>query len=185
MAIITLPEVRGLLSIPNSDTSRDGLIATLIPLVQERVMKYCNNSFDFYNIQSYDSSFTFDSSANTITDSNSNFVVNNWKADLEFRIAGSLYNDGIYTVKTVTAGVLTTKEDIVDESPSDTPDDDTIYILLQAIKFPTAVKIPVSIYIDWLSRNNHHVLLSERAGDWSGQYKTEAQVLSQFNAWRK
>ncbi len=182
MAIITLSEVKSLLQI--SDSSKDTIINTLIPIVQKRVMRYCRNSFDNYLIRSYDSKFTF-SSAKTITDANSNFLVNNWAAGLEFRINGSLYNDGIYTVSTVTASVLTTNEALKNESPADDPDNNTIYVLLQSINFPDDVKIPTMIYIDWLSYNNHHVVLNEATGDWSGRYKTEQEVLSQFDAWRK
>lgn len=191
MPIITLSEVKALLNI--TDTSKDTLISTLIPIVQDKVVRYCHNTFDIPLIRSYADTFTFAGTAKTITDSDAQFLNNYFTAGLEIRIKNSIYNDGTYTIKTVTAGVLTTNEALADESPY-TPSTDSKSFqsgygktptIIQAIKFPEGIKIPTMIYIDWLSVNNHHVLLNERIGDWSGQYKKESDVLSQFNDWRK
>lgn len=43
MAIITLSEVKTLLSI--TDSSKDSVITALIPIVEEFVIRYCNNDF--------------------------------------------------------------------------------------------------------------------------------------------
>ncbi len=191
MPIITLADVKSLLQI--TDTSKDALITTLIPIVQDKVVRYCHNTFDMPMIRSYGDTFTFDASQKTITDSNSEFVNNNFIAGLEIRIKNSVYNDGTYTINTLTAAVLTTNETLVNESPyvpsTDSNAFDSGYgktpTIIQAIKFPQAIKIPTMIYIDWLSVRNHHVMLNERAGDWSGAYQKEADVLSLFNDWRK
>lgn len=45
MAIITRDEVKTLLSIPSTDTSRDDFIDTMIPVVEDFVKEYCANDF--------------------------------------------------------------------------------------------------------------------------------------------
>jgi hypothetical protein len=65
------------------------------------------------------STYTFNASANTITDSNSGFVTAGFSVGEKITITGSQSNDGVYTVGVVTASTITVQEagSITNESP--------------------------------------------------------------------
>jgi len=45
MAIITVEEVKTLLSIPGDDVTKDDVIETMIPIVEDFVKRHCNDEF--------------------------------------------------------------------------------------------------------------------------------------------
>jgi len=121
MPIITQAKVKTLLQIDG--TTYDDLIDELIPIVQDFIVDYCNNSFKDTNVHLTASTISFaDTDPDTILDSVSGFVDAEFSADMEIVVEGSDHNDGMYTLDTVAAGTLTLIEadELVTEAAGNT-----------------------------------------------------------------
>lgn len=108
MAIITRAKVKTLLQIADATTTYDDLIDELIPIVQDFIVDYCNNSFKDINVRMIASTISFaDTDPDTILDSSSGFVNAKFSADMEIVVEGSDHNNGMFTLDTVIAGTMT------------------------------------------------------------------------------
>lgn len=106
MPIITKAKVKTLLQITND--TYDELINELIPIVQDFIVDYCNNTFKDPNIQINASTISFaDTDPDTILDSLSGFVTAKFDADMEIVVSGSKHNNGMLTIASVAAGTIT------------------------------------------------------------------------------
>ena len=182
MPIITAQEVRDILQISTTDTTVDFSIAKLIPLVQKKVVRYCNNSFLNYNIQYEASTLAFVSSAPaSITDSDSGFLESFFSVG-DYKIFGSKLNDKIVSVLTVAAGSLTLADDetLIDEAAENS-------ILITKVEFPEDIKIPVATMISYLMKQQGKFVTSESLpGGYSATYKDEKDIMSSlFREYRK
>jgi len=121
MAIITKAKVKTLLQI--DVTTYDDLIDELIPIVQDFIVDYCNNSFKDTNVSMIASTISFaDTDPDTILDSASGFVDAEFSADMEIVVEGSEHNNGMFTLDTVVAGILTliATDELVTEAAGNT-----------------------------------------------------------------
>ena len=106
MAIITQAKVKTLLQI--ADTTYDDLIDELIPIVQDFIVDYCNNSFKDNNIYMIASTISFaDTDPDTILDSLSGFVDADFAANMEIVVEDSDHNNNMFTIDSVIAGTIT------------------------------------------------------------------------------
>jgi len=183
MAIVTTAEVKTLLQI--SGTSQDTLIDTLIPLVQDYVLAYCNTNFPIKNRYVRSGNITFTSGTPAmINDAASSFVDAKFTDGMHVLISGSVDNDKIVEVETVTAGVLTLAagETLITETFSDTD------IFLQKIKFPTPLKNTVAKMIGFnLEKNTSKGKKSEKVGSYSVSFSTEypENIMAELRTYRK
>lgn len=197
MAIITLAEVKTLLQI--SDSSKDSLITALIPIVQSFITSYCNNYFEVvagpnydilrktnmsqkYYIESYNISFV--ATGRKINTSDNDFVSSGFIAGAHVRVSGSLVNDGIYKITSVTANemILDSAETLTDEPSGN------VLVRLSMVNFPVGIKMPVAKFIAFeLNKQNNNGLQSESLADYSysksGDYP--ASLLKTLNVFRK
>lgn len=101
--IINKANIKTLLGI--TSTAYDTKIDACIPIVMDNIIESCNNPFLFKNINGYvynNASMTFTSTTLTLNTHDISLDVGDW-----FRIHGSLYNDGIYQIKTIVGEVIT------------------------------------------------------------------------------
>ena len=183
MAIVTTAEVKTLLQL--SGTTYDRLIETLIPLVQDYVLAFCNTNFPIKNRYVRSGNITFTSGTPAkINDAASSFVDAKFTDGMHVLISGSVDNDKIVEVDTVTAGVLTLKtgETLVTETFSDTD------IILQKVKFPTPLKNTVAKMIGFnLDKNSSKGKKSEKVGAYSVTFSTEYpdNIMAELRTFRK
>jgi|GEM_PF-2045241 len=184
--IITLAEIKQLLQL---GSDHDDVIAELIPIVQDFVIKYCNNFFELMPDKIYRTAITisFDSTLKTINDSDSRFVSAGFPSGLHCRVAGSKFNDGIYKIESVTAGTISLDDDetLIDESA----DGETV-MSITVVKFPAGIKLPVSQMIGFnLDTKAMKGISSESLGDHSISYSSNGaypdNILRGLNQYRK
>lgn len=104
--IATLAEIKTIIGISQSDTSKDSTIKTFMQIIEEEIHDICKNDFlrerDLINEKYLSSSLniSFEASSYKILDSDNNFDTAFIAGD-SIKVFGSLYNDGIYLVDTV------------------------------------------------------------------------------------
>lgn len=181
MAITTLAKVNNLLGYTTGDdTTRDNLISTLIPIIQDKVIKYTRNDFLNKNVQ-IDGAFAFvNGSPDTITDSQEGFV----DADIvagDYRIRFSKHNSGIVTVSSVAAGTLTlsTTTTVVNESADNS-------ILITQVKWPAGIDVDVANLINYyLSPKKGQGIKSESLpGGYSVTFASEVDLMKPFEVYK-
>jgi hypothetical protein len=188
MPITTLMEAKTLLQIPLTEVGDDPLIDKLIHQVQERVVRYCNNSFLLYGAQVYGTGFAFVAALTTpvpanakITDSGSEFVTAGFVSGADVKVRGSIGNDGIYAVKTVAAGTLTLEA-------SESLEDETAgrFIVMTRIRWPKDIVLPVASLIRYYMEKSGKLVTSETLpGGYTAAFKSEEDMLHLFDQWRK
>ena len=170
MPIITSAETKALLQIPTAVTTWDTLIATLIPIVQDKVVEYCNHRFINIDVQIEGTTIAFVTGAPaTITDSESGFSDALFSSGDDISVRGSYRNDGIYATQTVAAGLVTlaTGETLVSET-QDTPHS----IMITRVVWPKAMKPEVALAIRYLINKQGKTVNSESLpGGYSAQYQ--------------
>ena len=188
MAIITTAEVKTILRI--GDSSEDAFIAAMIPFIQDFVITYCNNSFEFKKDDIYleSSGISFVNSTNKIVDDAEGFVEAGFVNGMEVKIFGSLYNDGIKLVDTVLAASLE-----LDSGESLTDEDEGLNVLITWVKFPEGIKPAVAKLIGYDIQNSiSNRIKSERVGNESYTYENEKgtgiypkELLNNFRTWKR
>jgi len=187
--IITTEEVKGILQISGSN-EYDSLIGTLIPIVQDFVIKYTNNHFEVLT----DSVFTEATTLSFVSgppakilDSQNQFIENGFTSGVHVRVLGSKLNDGIYKVASLEAGVLTLSNDesLIDESA-----DSEISIRITMVQFPQGLKLPVAKMVGYhFDKKNFSGVQSERFGDYSVSFQTAGSypksILDELDQYRQ
>ena len=172
MPIITVQEVKYLLHY--TDDTYDTRIKTWIPYVRDRAVLLCNNKFTNDDcITENADDLVFASATNpTITTTDEGFTEDNFKANMDVYIKGSLLNDGFYTISTVTSTVmtLTTSDELSDETS--TAQDTTVTIT--QVKWPDGLKpiIANMIRYDMIDRMGRSGVKSERIGNYAVTYES-------------
>jgi len=180
MPIITAAEVKSI-GLQTTATTWDTLIAALITIAQAKILNYCGIRY-FLNqdVKIYGSGIALVSGTPaTITDSGSGFVDADFVAG-DYKIYGTSHNNKIVTVQTVAAGTLTlaTGETLTSEIAGDE-------ITIIKVDWVDAMKYDVIMFIIWMMHEDGKLVNSESLpGGWSGQYRTEKEMLSAFNGYR-
>ena len=118
--LCTLAEAKTILR--KNDAEDDSSLDELLRYAQEDLVEYLNNHFQSRIITYYASSIAFVSgSPDTITDSDSEFVTEGFKAGDDIAVEYAFDNNGIYELSSVAAGTLTltTTNELVDMDPDD------------------------------------------------------------------
>lgn len=169
MPIVTLEQVKALKGI--SDNTYDTQISTLIPIIQSQIVAITRNKFKLDEPAYTAETIAFvdnDPSADTITDSESEFVTQDFEGITDLCVEDSVKNDGIYHVDTVVAGTITlqTTESLINESAGNE-------VVLTWVKFPDDLKQVASDMI-WfkIQRQSGVGVKSESLGDYSYTLET-------------
>jgi hypothetical protein len=171
--IITLAQVKSILQI--ADTSQDTLISLLIPEIQKSIVRRCNNSFLNTDVQLVASTIAF--TTTMITDSDSHFIDEGYFFNgMDLKVYGSKLNDGIFEIKTVAAGTLTTETAITQCQPTrvETAENE---IILTMVDFSKIDKFDIAMLMKYYLAKQGKLVNSESlpGGD-SNSYKSENET---------
>lgn len=180
--IATLAEIKTLLGI--SDTTKDAQITALIPLVEDDLLTYCNNTFES-KIATWGGSLTPTQAGTVYTFVGVGFSDSLIVSGDYIRVSGTLRNDGYYHVTNVTDTVIT-----VDTATINEPE---VSAHIAAIEIPAALKIYFSKMIGWNLYNfKSGGMSSESIGNYSYSMKDggtgdagyPADILKGLDRWR-
>ena len=170
MPIITVRETKNLLNW--TDDNRDTQIRTMIPYVRDTVSLICNTRFTNKKCETnYANDIVFASATNpTITTTDEGFTEDNFKANMDIYVVGSLLNDGFYNLNAVSSTVMTLQatDALQDEITSA---QDTIVTITQ-VKWPESIKPVVAnmLRYDIITRMTRTGVKSERIGNYAATY---------------
>lgn len=112
--VITLSKTKTLLQI--SDTSRDSLIESLIPLVEQAIVDYCNNYFIDEDVSlngikipkayMYNNDLQFVNSTHSIDNSVSDLTSYDFNVGDSIRVFNSKFNDQSFTIESINSGSI-------------------------------------------------------------------------------
>jgi len=201
MALMTTAEVKSILGITAS--TYDTQIAYFIPLVEEDLIDYLNNTFsDGYVYRESASAFTFvrgdSDTADYITDTEAEFVEKGFLSGMDVIVQGGGANVGLHTVDSASTDKLKLSDYgiLIGQDQNDTKDDNYIgTILISRVKWPNALKLPAAQMV-WYLINDAKAsnVQSEKLDDYSVTYKALAvagsnaypvEVLDRLQKWRK
>ena len=186
MPLLTRAEAKHF--IQEVSTGYDALIDTWIPIVQADIIEYCNNAFRDRMISRRavggiafvrGSTLTSSNSPDRITDDDEELSTNEgagFKSGMDIIVEGSVTNDGVYTVDTVSSAALS----ILSTGVFISQDQDDYYtgagqgigaILISRVSWPKPLK-PIAAKMIWsqISDAKPGNVQSESIGDYSVTY---------------
>lgn len=150
----------------------DALITTLIPIIQDKIVDYCNNSFltDIY----LNDTMTFTASTNTIT---GDFPTAGFKIKDNIKIFDSDYNDGFAEILEISSTQIKVDKELTTEETS---------VTVRQVKFPESLKLlVVDLLRYYLSDKGKLVKSESMPSGYSVTYKDESEIMRPFNQFRK
>ena len=176
MPITIRDEVKVLLQIASSDTSKDDIIDSLIVKVQDFIVRNINNFIvpEFYF---YGESISFVASSKKIIDADSGIDTNAFAVGNDIIVLGSYQNDKVFTIATVSESEIVTNEAIVNEEAG-------ALIYIRRIRFTEDIKISVADFIAG-KLNKEKTVKSRSLGDHSESFFTHTELLETFATFRK
>ena len=172
--IVRLAQVKALLQI--TSTTYDTLIQTLIPIIEDDVIRYCNTAWqDRYIYRESGGSIAFvKGDPDTITDSESLFVAYGFADDMDIYVEGaSGTNQGVHTIASAKSGVLdlTTSNQIINQDPDDTNAHAMGAVRISRINWPTGIQWPAAQMIKFRVDNpTPNDAVMEKIDDYLIQY---------------
>lgn len=160
--LITRQEVKDRLNI--TDTTKDDFIDAMILDLRDWLTEYLANPFINPNLYYTSDTISFD--GKTISDSDSQFVIEGFVDDMDIFIFGSSNNDGHYTIKDVLAGSMDAVNEVFtyEEAGEFSP---KIY----QVQFPSGLKSIVANMIKWqMNQFTSQNISSEKIGNYSVSY---------------
>lgn len=158
--ITNLEEIKSILGITSE--TYDDQIDTLRPLCEQEFFEYTNNYFKtdiWYESSNIYFEAATDSTPAYIKDSDEEFVSEDFHADFDILVEGSYYNDSVYPVDAVSAGILTigdSADTIVDE------DNDETHPRITLLKYPRDLpQIIASMVWEEIKKNQNYGIKSE------------------------
>ena len=183
MPILTLDRTKELLLIEASDSSNDSLINLLIPIVQQKIITYCNNYFLDIDYRLTTDTFAFVAATPSITDSDDGFIDAGFIATNDIRVRGSKLNDKVFLINSLIAGVIT-----VDSIPTliEEENDDTIEISITKVVFPVDLEIDaVNLLYRYMVKSGKLVESESLPGGYSVKFQSMENLLKPFNLYRR
>ncbi len=180
--ILTVDEVKQMLGIPTATETDNAQILALLPVVQDNVFDYMNNLFlnDEVYISSSAISFAAPASGvnSLITGTGETFITEGFFAGAVFVVAGSLINDAIYEIFSLTETIITLPANTIikTEAVGET-------VLIQRMDIPEGVKLAMAKMIgDDLKKSMSagSVAESEKVGDYSVKFSTSTGKLASY-----
>ena len=181
--IATLAEIKTLLGI--TDTSKDAQITALIPMVENDVLQYCNNSFESA-FATWGGSVTPTQAGSVYTFVGTAFLASLITSGDYIHVTGTLRNDGYYHVTNITDTVITVDSPMINEP--------AITASIAAVEIPAGLKIYFAKMIGWNVYNfKSSGLSSESIGNYSYSMKDgasgdagyPADMLKGLDRWRR
>ena len=181
--IVTLAQVKALMRI--TSTTYDTVIQSLIPIVEDDVIRYCNTAFQDGYIYSEGSTLaTVRGDPDTITDSDSNWVKYGFLAGMDVYIeGGNGTNMGVYQADTVTAGTLTltSVNRLISQDIDDTDDQPVGVLRVSRINWPVAIILPAAQMVWYhIKEGKPTDVVSERIDDYAVTYSSGSGAQMQY-----
>ena len=177
--LITKDEVKQLLQIASTDTTKDELIVSLIVKAQEFIVRRIN-SFFMPGVYAYGSTFSFDATDNSINDSESSFDVDGFAEGNDIIVLGSYQNTRVFEIKEISASKIILTDDVKVKNEASVGQDITI----QRVDFSEDIKLAAADFIASKLRRSKDVK-SESIGDYSATYLTDKEMLTVFSPFKK
>lgn len=174
MSMITVSEVKTLLQI--SVTDYDTLLATLLPIVRDFVVfDLCQNTFKRRLIYIEATTISFDNGTAKISDSDSNFLENDFTNGIDIIVEGSISNDGLYEVASDGALAGSLELDFTNHSGGALVDEDAgESVTITRVEFPRGLKLPVSqLFSHLISQDQLKGVQSEQTGTYAITYLSD------------
>lgn len=137
-------EVKNVLGIATSDTTKDSRITALIPWVIEFACKTLRTRFPG-DIEVSGDGISFTASTKKIADTDAGFE--DIIPGIEIYVSGTLLNDGFYTVSAATSSEITVSETLKDEVAGRT-------VTITNVVFSQALKLTLSKIIGFFLQND-------------------------------
>lgn len=180
--VTSVDKVKNYLNLSLNDTSRDGVINSLIKPVQNFIVSYCNNKFCNYN-NYLTGAFQFIANGKKINLKGiSNSIA--LSKGMDILIKGSLNNDGIYEIKSINGEIalkLADDELIYDEDAGNE-------IFIYRVVFPELLKLTaIKLIVFSMNKKIAEGLTSESIGDYSAGFSGDypESLLRELNVYRK
>ncbi len=198
---MTTAEVKSILGITAS--TYDTQIAFFLPLVEDDLIAYLNNTFsDGYVYRESGSALTFvrgdSDTADYITDTEAEFVEKGFLSGMDIIVQGGGANVGLHTVSSASTDKLLLSEYgiLINQNQGDTKDDNHIgNVLISRVKWQNALKMPAAQMIWYLIDDaKASNVQSEKLDDYSVTYKSIAmagsnayptEILDRLDKWRR
>ena len=196
MALMTTAEVKSVLGI--TGTTYDTQIGFFLPIVEEDLIAYLNNTFsDGYVYKESASAFNFvrgdSDTADHITDTEAEFLVKGFLSGMDVIIQGGGANVGLHTISSASTDRLLLSETgiLINQDQGSTVDDNYIgSVLISRVKWEAALKLPAAKMI-WSLIENGKVddVKSEKIDDYSityvGNNAYPTAISDMLNKWRR
>lgn len=156
MPILTTQQAKEILGLTGSE-EYDEQLSVLLPVVQNHVIfNILKNTFTNPKVYYQNTSISFDADNDKILDSESKFISEGeLTSEIDILVKGSLYNDGIYYVKTCEAGALTIDFQHSVRNKFKTEDsDESILIQHMLIEDQSDLKLPTARLVWFLMQKD-------------------------------
>lgn len=186
----TLGDIKDILQL--TVTTYDNYIVTMIPLIQDYIIKFTHNDFTVnHSYTGLNLAFVNGgSSSDSITNADSDFDYYKVMAGPVY-VEGSMFNDGHHIVTTSAAGTLTlysTGKVVNEDSNSSSQYVSGYPITIKQVRWPDGIKFAVAQLIN-MHINNPNGINSESLGDYSYTMPTSytenpvqaSKILRQWN----
>jgi hypothetical protein len=178
MPLTTKSEIKTLLQIGVTDTSKDNLIDSLILKVQDFIIRRINNFF-VPDVYAYGSNISFASADKSINDANSLLNVDGLAAGNDIIVLGSYQNGNkLFSIATIAAAKIVVNEVVTTEASSN----QIIYI--QRVQFTEDIKMVAADFIAERFNKDRHIS-SHSLGDHSETFISQKEIINAFSSWKK
>lgn len=182
MPLTTKSEVKELLQIASTDTSKDALIDSLILKVQDFIIRRIYNFF-VPDVYAFGSRISFTALDKSINDLDSLLNVDGLAIGNDITILGSYQNGNkLFSISSITSAKIIVNEAIVDE-PSYNQG-----ITIQRVQFTEDIKMAAAEFISNRMAKNTNVK-SISLGDFSESYSDQGfgqkDMMNTFSYWKK
>lgn len=176
MPITTKSEVKTLLQIASSDTSKDTLIDSLIVKVQDFIVRRIN-SFIVPEIYVQGENISFAATSKKILDADSELDHDGLAVGNDIIVLGSYQNDKMFTIKFISAAEIEVNETVIDEAAGS-------LVLIRRVQFTEDIKLATADFIAF-KLNKEKTVKSRSLGDHSESFFTQQEMLENFSTFRK
>jgi len=182
MPLTTKSEVKELLQIASTDTSKDDLIDSLILKVQDFIIRRINNFF-VPDVYAFGSNISFTAIDKSINDADALLDVDGLAAGNDIIILGSYQNGNkLFSISTINSSKIVVNEVIVEEPSYN----QVVYI--QRVQFTEDIKMAAAEFISSRMIKNKTVS-STSLGDFSESYFAQGfgqkDMMNTFSSWKK
>lgn len=178
MPLTTRSEVKVLLQIADTDTSKDDLIDSAILKVQDFIIRRINNFF-VPDVYAFGAQISFASADHSINDLDLLLDVDGLAVDNDITILGSYQNGNkLFSIAQIAAGKITVNEAVIDE-----PSYGQV-VTIQRVQFTQDIVLAATDFIAERFNTNRSVR-SHSLGDFSETFITQKDMASVFAPWKK